>query len=55
MLRMSRNDIAEKPSVPPTFVTNNQVLLSRGGTHLQYIRSQLVDSIYFEVTDVVVK
>jgi len=47
---MIRNGIAVKPSVPPTFVMNNQVLLSREGNHLQYIRSQLVDSIYFEVT-----
>jgi len=55
MLRTSRNSIAVKRAVPPTFVVNDQVLLSTGGNHLQYIRSQLMDSIYFEVTDVVIK
>jgi len=52
---MSRDGVAVKPAVPPTFIINNQVLLNTGGNHLQYIRIQLVDSIYFEVTDVVVK
>jgi hypothetical protein len=52
---MSRDGLAVKPTVTPTFVMNNQLLLNTGGNHLQYIRIQLVDSIYFEVTDVVVK
>jgi len=52
---MTRDGIAVKPAVPLKFVMNNQVLLSIGGKHLQYIRSQLVNSICLEVTDVVVK